>query len=285
MLVPLNNLKMSRLLKTSMAAPSQYAPDIVKLNHSAGFFSCSTVRLAHIIKYFNENKSLPLFVDSLNQYMLYKRYNTDVTFHYYEHYNSVIEPIDYTHDIDFFEDKQFTFYKDLSFDDLNPFVRKYFSPSVFVRDKIDLITNKYNIDFGSTCALFHRGNDKVTETKICTHEEKIEKAKELMDKYSNIRFMIQSDETDFIEKVKEAFPENSFCCEDEIVHVKSDPKIHVHMTNRNNIEDSAQNFLAIMIIMSRCKHLITSAGNCDLWISLYRGHTDNLIQYNDGVWN
>ena len=57
------------------------------------------------------------------------------------------------------------------------------------------------------------------------------------------------------------------------------------MTNRNNIEDSAQNFLAIMIIMSRCKHLITSAGNCDLWISLYRGHTDNLIQYNDGEWS
>lgn len=285
MLVPLNNLKRPRLLKTSMAAPTQYAPDIVKLNHSAGFFSCSTVRLAHIIKYFNENKSLPLFVDSLNQYMLYKRYNTDVTFHYYEHYNSRHENIEYTNDIDFNEDTQYIFYKDLDFPKLVPLVTKYFSPSTYVKNNISMIMDKYKIDPENTCALFHRGLDKVTETKICTHEDKLEKAQQLLHENPNIIFMIQSDETEFIEKAKTMFPNNSFCCEDEIVHMKHDPKTMVDFKNRDGIEEKAQRFLAIMIIMSTCKYVISGSGNCDMWISLYRGHTDNLIQYNDGEWS
>lgn len=97
--------------------------------------------------------------------------------------------------------------------------------------------------------------------------------------------MIQSDETDFIEKAKKAFPENAFCCEDEIIHMKQDPSVQVHKVNGGDIENSSQNFLAITIIMSKCKHLIMSAGNCDMLIALYRGNADNLIQYYDGVWD
>jgi len=268
-----------------MAAPTQYAPDIVMILHSDGFFSCSSVRLTGVITYFNNNKKLPVYLDSFNQYRMNKKYNTDVTFQYYEHYNSVDESITYTHTIDYDENKQFVFYKNLDFDAITPFVRKYFSPSVFVRDKITHIIKKYDIDFDNTCTLFHRGQDKVTETKICTHEEKIEKARELLRQHPQLRFMIQSDETDFIEKAKKAFPENAFCCEDEIIHMKQDPTVQVHKVNRDDIENSSQNFLAITNIMSRCKHVIMSSGNCDLWVALYRGNADNLIQYYDGVWD
>jgi len=268
-----------------MSFSTEYAPDIVKISHTAGFYSCSNVRLTAVIKYFNNYKKLPKYVDSINQYKIYKNYNTDVTFQFYEHYNSIIENIEYRHEINFYEDKQFSLYKHLDFDVLKPFIRKYFTPSIFVRDKVEAIKRKYGIELDNTCALFHRGHDKVTETKICTYEEKIEKAKELLEINPNIIFMIQSDETGFIEMGKRTFPDNSFCCEDEIIHMSHDAKTMCDYENSDNIENRSQNFLAIMMIMSTCQHLITSSGNCDMWISLYRGHTDNLIQYCDGEWN
>jgi len=278
-------------MDTLMTSQYGYGPDIVKIVHNAGFFSCSTVRLLAVTRYFNNLKKLPKFVDSIDQYALYRTHKTDVTFQFYEHYNSIIENIEYMQDVDFYDantkycDKQFTFYKHLDFNSLNPFIRKYFTPSLFVRDKVEAIKMKYGIQLDKTCALFHRGNDKGTETKICTYEEKIEKAKELFEKNPKIIFMIQSDETEFIEIAKLTFPNNSFCCEDEIMHIRHDTTTMCDYENRDNIENRSQNFLAIMIIMSACKHLITSSGNCDLWISLYRGHSDNLIQYCNGEWN
>lgn len=106
----------------------------------------------------------------------------------------------------------------------NPFIEKYFTPSKLVQNKINAIAQKYEIDYDNTCALFHRGLDKVTETEICSYEDKIEKAKELLKENPNIRFLIQSDETGFIEKACETFPDNSFYCKDEIFHMEHDAK-------------------------------------------------------------
>lgn len=264
---------------------TQFAPDIVKINHSAGFYSCCSVRLGSIVHYFNNEKRLPRYVDSYNQFRLYKDYNTDVTFQYFEHYNSIDEDITYEGPIDYHDEKQFTFYKDLNFEKITPFIRKYFSPSRVVQSKIEQITKKYTIDFENTCALFHRGHDKITETEICSYDDKIDKAKELLKENPTIRFMIQSDETEFIEKARKALPHNSFYCSDEIAHMTQDCKTQVDYKFRENIENRSQDFLAIMIIMSKCKHVILSSGNCDIWTILYRGHCENVIQYFKGKWS
>jgi len=96
--------------------------------------------------------------------------------------------------------------------------------------------------------------------------------------------LIQSDETEFINKALEAFPNNSFYCKDEIFHMPHDPTGLIDYTFKENPEKRAQNFLAVLHLLARCKHLITSAGNCDMWIVLFRGHATNLIQYFDGKW-
>jgi hypothetical protein len=263
---------------------TQFAPDIVKINHNAGFFSCCSVRLGSIVHYFNNEKKLPKYVDSSTQYRWYKELNTDVTFQYFKHYNEIDKDIDYTGNVDYHDTKQYGFYKDLDFEKINPFIEKYFTPSKNVQSKIDAITDKYNIDFENTCALFHRGLDKHTEQVVCTHEEKLEKAKELLKENPNIRFLIQSDETDFIDKALATFPDNSFYCKDEIFHIPYDPNGLVDFTFKENPEDRAQNFLAVLILMSKCKHVITSAANCDIWTILFRGHSRNLIQYFKGEW-
>ena len=263
---------------------SLFAPGITKINHNAGFFSCCSVRLGSIVNHFNKYKSLPKYVDSSSQFRWYKEFNTDVTFQYFEYYNVVDEDINYTEDVDYHDTKQFSFYTNLNFEKINPFVRNYFSPSKLVQSKINDMIEKYNIDFENTCSLFHRGHDKCTEHKICTHEEKIEQARKVLEKYPNIRFLIQSDETEFIDKALAAFPNNSFYCKDEIFHMPHNPTSLIDYTFKENPEERAQNFLAVLILMSKCKHLVVSAGNCDIWIVLFRGHANNLIQYFDGKW-
>ena len=38
--------------------------------------------------------------------------------------------------------------------------------------------------------------------------------------------------------------------------------------------------LAITIIMSKCKYIVCTTGNCSIWIMLYRGNVDNIFQFN-----
>ena len=43
-------------------------------------------------------------------------------------------------------------------------------------------------------------------------------------------------------------------------------------------------FLAIIIIMSKCKYIICGSGNCSLWIILYRGNVKNVWQHLKDKW-
>lgn len=263
---------------------TEFAPGIVMINHTSGFFSCCSIRLGSIISYFNTYHSLPLCVDSSRQFRLYKEYNTDVTFSFFQHYHSNEKEIIHEKNIDFIDTKQFSEYKNLDFQSIHPFIEKYFSPSTLINKKINTLVQKYCIDFENICALFHRGNDKSTETKICSYDEKLNHAKILLEKKPHIRFLIQSDESEFIEKALATFPNNSFYCKDEIHHIPSNNRLLVEHVFRDNISERTEYFLAIMMIMSRCKHVILSCGNCDLWITLFRGDAKNVIQYCDEKW-
>jgi hypothetical protein len=53
---------------------------------------------------------------------------------------------------------------------------------------------------------------------------------------------------------------------------------------RENIEDSAKNFLAIIIIMSKAKYMICGCGNGSLWTIYYRENKDNFHQFVGGKW-
>ena len=48
--------------------------------------------------------------------------------------------------------------------------------------------------------------------------------------------------------------------------------------------DYSKKFLAIIMIMSKCKYIICGSGNCDMWIMFYRGNNKNVIQNLNGTW-
>jgi hypothetical protein len=79
------------------------------------------------------------------------------------------------------------------------------------------------------------------------------------------------------------FPNNSFYFKNEIRHInKCLSTVDKVMKSKNY--DFSKKFLAITIIMSRCKYVICGSGNCDMWIMFYRGNSENVIQNLKDKW-
>ena len=57
-------------------------------------------------------------------------------------------------------------------------------------------------NYENICCLFYRGNDKVTETRLASYEEFVNYGKRVLENNNNTVFLIQSDEVEFIEKMK-----------------------------------------------------------------------------------
>ena len=251
--------------------------------HNYGFFSCCSIKLHYIIKFFNENKRLPLNVYSKKMFEWYKvNTESDITYEYFEHYNQ-FENIYYYKNIDYHENFQYINYRNINYQSISPFIKKYFSPSIEVKKIISRIEDKYQINYDNICVLFYRGNDKNTETTICEYDEYIKMAKSILKNNSNIRFLIQSDETEFIFLILKEFPNNSFYFNDEIRHMKKCMDT-VDKVNKEKIDIYSKNYLAITIIMSKCNYIICGSGNCSIWIMLYRGNINNVFQNNGISW-
>lgn len=280
----INNLLINKKYKRPIKITNRKT---IHCTHNAGFFSCCSVKLDNIINYINLHKQLPIKVDSSKQFNWYKKQiNKDITFEYFEHYNNIINistnnkitPISYKHTF------QYKPYSTLNYEQLIPIVTKYFTPSKNIKNIINNIMNKYNITYDNICVLFYRGNDKKTETALCKYYEYLNYANKIININPSIQFLIQSDETEFIDYIKGIFPDNSFYFKDEIRHIKKcNSTVDIVMKEQNNIY--SKYYLAITIIMSKCKYIVCGSGNCYIWIMFYRGNNNNTCQFNNGKWH
>ncbi len=245
--------------------------------HDGGFFSCCSVRLHFLIEFFNKYKQLPLNYVTKKYFECNKKYpDEDLTFHYFEHYNNSKEQIEYTKDIEFKEWFQYKIYNTLDLENLLPFIKKYFTPSRKILEIVEMMEKKYNIDYDNICVLFYRGNDKATEIKLPTIDYYIEYGKTILKDNPNIKFLIQSDETNFLNDMKEEFP-NNLIFYDEIRHIYKKNTTVNEVYKETNYQYSLY-YYAITLIMSKCNYIICNAGNCSLWMIFYRQHTNNIVE-------
>jgi len=243
------------------------------------------VRLNEIVDYLNKNKECPGIVDTSEQFKWYKPEGEirDIT---YDYFNKDLEDnlvVPFTGFVDYIHQYQFIDYKKIDYNSIIPLLKKYFTPSLQIQEIINNMEKKYNLEkqYENICVLFHRGNDKVTETMICPYEHTFYNARLIKKKNPKIRFLIQSDETEFIQKALEQFP-GSIVFNDEIRHMNKNESRTVDFDVRDNIFEFSKKYLAITIIMSKCKYIICGSGNCSIWIMLYRGNANNIIQYLNG---
>lgn len=259
------------------------------INHSYGFFSCCSVRLHFLIEYFNHFHHLPLHIDTSKQFDWYKKddeKDIDITYEYFEYPNNV------TNDsinmlcnkqsfINYLHTHQYENYRMLDYNVI-PFIKKYFTPSEKIINIQTYMEKKYNLNYDNLCVIFYRGNDKATETKLGSYGEYINRAKEIKEKEPNIQFLIQTDELEFLEKMLEIFP-NSIYFKDEIrVIPKQISTVDIVLKQSNST--FSKYYLAITLIMAKCKYIICGSGNCSIWIIFYREHSNNVIQFNNDIW-
>jgi hypothetical protein len=251
-----------------------------KVYHSAGFFSCCSVKLNKIVDYFNDKKILPKEIQN-NLFNLYKPKGvTDVTYHYFMKPLDSVE-IPYIKKIDYHHKYQYINYKNLNFQALNPFIAKYFSPSQEIVQILNTLVNKYSVNFSNCCAVYYRGTDKFIETNTGDFQTYITKMEELYTKDPSISFILQSDNQNFIEAVQMKFPNAIVFDENKTSYKKRG--IHFENTPEDNYTIQKY-FLAICILISKCKYIIMSSGNCSIWMVFFRGNANNVIQFYSNKW-
>lgn len=251
------------------------------VNHNSGFFSNCTCSLVDLIECIHYLKDTNIELDTRNTFNLYKNAekNGDIGFEYFK-------KTDNTKKIDIIYEKGvqvesgmfMTPYKTINFEKMNPYISKYFSPSKQIENIIISMETKYKIDYDHTCCIFFRGLDKFVETGVPEYDIFCDKAKDITKYEKNIRFLLQTDETDFFDYAKNIF-NNNIIFNDEIRHMKHSKTILEKSLDKNDNFKYSLNFLAIVIIMSRCKYVICNTSNISLWISLFRGNTSNFHQY------
>lgn len=254
---------------------------MLKINNiDGGFFACCTILLEAIVNYFNEKRKLPEYLDTTEVYKWYKtekelENNIDIRSQYFEENTNIV--VEFNKNIDYDGSYQFLDYSKLDIESIRPFIKRYFAPSHQIKDVISHLENKYKIEYDNICVLFFRGNDKFTESHLPNYSEIYEDALNIYMENPDIKFLIQSDETEFIEFMTKTFPENSFYFIDEIRHIKR-CKNTVDVVLKSQNSEYSKYFLAIIIIMSKCKYIVCSSGNCSIWTIFFRGNVENVYQ-------
>ena len=251
------------------------------VNQNSGFFSNCTCSLVDLIESVHHLKDTNIELDTKNTFKLYKNTekNGDIGFEYFKKTdnNKKIDII-YEKGVQVESGMSFTPYKTINFEKFNPYISKYFSPSKQIESIISLMEKKYKIEYDNTCCIFFRGLDKFVETCVPDYDIFCDKAMDVTKNENNVRFLLQSDETEFFDYAKNIF-NNNIIFNDEIRHMKHSKTILEKSLDKNDNFKYSLNFLAIVIIMSRCKYVICNTTNVSLWISLFRGNTINFHQY------
>lgn len=254
--------------------------EIIIESNDSGFFSNCNIILTRIIQYFNNYGILPNKLITNNAFTIYQ------TYHREDIYNLIFCP-SITTDIKIYKqikfnnenfENQFSDYKLLNLKDIYPFIHKYFTLNDIIKENSISLLNNYDINVNEVCGIFYRGNDKVKETCKPPYNEFILKAKEIKEKNNNIKFLLQTDEFEFFIHFMKAFPDTKYFKEVPPIKTTNSTNISKLLYTENKRKHII-NFVSIIYIFSKLPYLITTSGNCELFIIFYRNHTNNLFQY------
>lgn len=254
--------------------------ETLHVGHNTGLFSCCMIRLRDIVNYFNTNKKLPGKVDSSKQFTLYKSEQTkDITHSLFAEEDSFPD-IEYTSPVSIVRGRDcihFPNYQNINYAEIAPFIKKYFSPSSLIQERITHYEDKYQLDYNTTCLVYYRGNDKATEVLCPDYSIIIEKASQVKQEHPEIRFLVQSDEAEFIEYFLSHYPNAIVLTELEAIKKsKVNPARALPVDKR---EEHGYNFLAAIYFLSKIKYIVTTTHNAATWLCLFRGHCDGVYQY------
>jgi hypothetical protein len=269
--------------------------DILHIKHNAGFFSCMSIALQDIMIWFNSWQRLPEEVRRDMQFMYYKHRpdqnlipmlfmgspsapdsgTTDAVV-YHNGFNVGI-----TSSIGEF---QYTDYKYLLWDCIDPFIARYFVPSNTIHNRIRDFESMYGfgegqpLPYDNICGVFYRGNDKCKETPTGPIEVWLKRAADIKERNPDVRFLVLPDEREFLDAFMEKFPDSIFPSQWPVM-LRNTDIAHFMQLPYDKRPEHAVNFFAAVLCMARCRHVILHSGNGAFWVAAYRGHGENMHQF------
>lgn len=260
---------------------------IKTLNPKAcGFFSCCTQILQKLCEHISRTKKYPDWYNSSELFVFYKNKEVnDIPYGIFDTSINIDERNKLLTKKPFlnimFQYKQFS---TIDFNSLTPMINVYFKPNDKVINTMNELQKKYSINYENTIAMYYRGTDKKRETTLGTKEIFEEKLLTIINENNNkkLKLLIQSDCQHFIDYFKEKYPDLIFINE----NLTSYKNHGIHVENKNTQLNYEKMFylLATFLIISKSKYYICNSSNCSLWMSLYRGHGNNIYQYLNGEW-
>jgi hypothetical protein len=226
------------------------------------------------MNYYNSTSIKPV-VDSSQQFAFYKKNANQnlMPFLFSEDDMSVSLEKGIIHN----DDTQFTVYRDIDLSIIKPYIDSYFIPSKTINDVVSFYETKYNLDYENLCGVSYRGNDKIKETEISSYDFFINKCHELKKENNSIRFLIHTDEKEFLDEFRRIFPDCIFYDETPTINKNTDTCI-MYQLHPEDRPLNAIYFFASTLTISKCKYLITHSGNIGNWIFYYRNNKENMTQ-------
>lgn len=277
----------------NMGRPSIATSDKKRLviTHNAGFFSCCTIALQDIVIMSRALGKLPDIVDRHSQYGWYKHEPMQSLIgHFFSESDNDIDCSNWFELTSEQKELQYTDYRNLNMGKCIEFRDKYFAPSEYILEKVAFLEDKYKIDYDNTVGVLYRGNDKNRECKLPSYGEFADKAaltgyQMCIDeqKKETPVLLLAPDETEFLESMNIIFNDSVICMEETQHMPKKDSAVFLELPLAERAEQ-ASNFFATVLMLSKCRHLITHTGNIGMWACIYRGNTDNVHQWRDGLW-
>ena len=241
--------------------------DVLKIHHADGVFSCFTIRLEAILDYYNTFKRPPALIDSSRQFAKWKEMrHGDISDAFFRQDELVCIP-EYTSPVKTTterDEQQFSDYSKLNFVDLQPFVAKFFAPSAWISERLQAINSQFPSLSEDFCGVLYRGTCKKLETKQPSHFEFVYKVHEFKQKHPGVKFLIQTDEPTIFAALERQLGHNN-CF---IVPIQGSTKLA-----------TVTNYVANVQALAKCKHLITTSGNGEFWLRLFRGSNHNSAQW------
>ena len=245
---------------------------------NCGFYSCETQVFNSLLILLRHG----LTPDRIDYSLGYRHFKKDPEKDIYPDFHQ----IDSSQSLDFYTEVelpdsnkcQFGLY---NFDVYNQIISRFFGPSNIVKERKDVLIEKYNIDFSKTISVLYRGTDKGTELTLASPQDYMTVVKNILKEHPDFRVLIQTDQTQVIQYFHNELGDKVFWFDET-------PSTSTSRVIWSLIEDSGRDaidwsqwFDAALRCTSDCEYAINHTGNVGFWLNLYRGNTDNVYQFNE----
>lgn len=179
-------------------------------------------------------------------------------------------------------------YDNIPHEKIKTIINTYFSPTKEVIDRADFFIKKYNIDFEKTIGILFRMTDKIAEFPIVSVGSYVG-ALSLLQKQikSDFDVLIQTDQTQLFSFLHNRINTLNKCQKYKYcpIQIKELPTTAI-LEVMHNIRDKkisnyelGINFLASILILSRCKYVLHDTSSPSCWINIFRGSSNKTCQF------